>query len=121
MTDLDSEIFKNFDYSFEGSSSFKVPELPDLPEEFNIGVICGSSGSGKSSILKNLGKEEEITWDSNKTIASHFDSVEDAIDRLSAVGLNSIPTWSKPRHVLSNGEGFRADLARRLQRYPNSQ
>ena len=115
LTDLDSEIFKNFDYSFEGSISFKVPELPDLPEKFNIGVICGSSGSGKSSILKNLGKEEELTWDDNKTIASHFDSVDDAIDRLSAVGLNSIPTWSKPRHVLSNGEGFRADLARRLK------
>jgi GNAT superfamily N-acetyltransferase len=26
-----------------------------------------------------------------------------------------VPTWAKPRRVLSNGEGFRADLARRLK------
>ena len=28
--------------------------------------------------------------------------------------MNSIPTWLKPYHVLSNGEKFRADLARQL-------
>jgi len=115
MSDIDKEIFETFDYSFEGETKFTVPSLPSLPEDFNIGVICGSSGSGKSSMLKQFGAEEVLVWDDNKTVASHFDSKEDAIERLCAVGLNSVPTWAKPRGVLSNGEGFRADLARRLK------
>ena len=115
LTNIDQEIFKNFDYAFDGKSEFHVPMIPDVPEQFGIGVIYGSSGSGKSSILKNFGSEEVIKWDRNSSVASHFDNVDDAIGRLSAVGLNSVPTWGKPRHVLSNGEGFRADLARKLK------
>jgi GNAT superfamily N-acetyltransferase len=115
MSEIDEEIFKTFDYDFKGETSFTVPELPPLPDEFNIGVICGASGSGKSSILKQFGEEEVLVWDNDKTVASHFDGKDDAIERLCAVGLNSVPTWAKPRRVLSNGEGFRADLARRLK------
>jgi ABC-type ATPase with predicted acetyltransferase domain len=29
--------------------------------------------------------------------------------------LNSVPSWYKPYQVLSNGEKFRADLARKLK------
>lgn len=115
MSEVDEGIFKTFDYDFKGETSFTVPELPPIPDEFNIGVIVGSSGSGKSSILKQFGKEEVLEWNDERTVASHFDSKEDAIERLCAVGLNSVPTWAKPRRVLSNGEGFRADLARRLK------
>jgi ABC-type ATPase with predicted acetyltransferase domain len=35
--------------------------------------------------------------------------------KLSSVGFNSIPSWYKPYHVLSNGEKFRADLARKIK------
>ena len=114
LTDIDKEIFKNFDYKFDGKTEFTVPHFPKIQNDFSIGVIYGSSGSGKSSMLKQFGVEQELVWDYNKTIASHFDSVEDAIERLGAVGLNTVPTWAKPRNVLSNGEGFRCDLARRL-------
>jgi GNAT superfamily N-acetyltransferase len=37
------------------------------------------------------------------------------VERLTAVGLASVPTWCKPYEVLSNGERFRADLARRIR------
>ena len=114
LTDIDKEIFKNFDYKFDGKTEFTVPHFPKIQNDFSIGVIYGSSGSGKSSMLKQFGEEQELVWDYSKTIASHFDSVEDAIERLGAVGLNTVPTWAKPRNVLSNGEGFRCDLARRL-------
>lgn len=87
-----------------------------MPKEFEIGLIVGSSGSGKSTILHKLyGNEENIEWDNNKAIASHFYSIEDASEKFGAVGLNSIPTWLKPYNVLSNGEKFRADLARRIK------
>ena len=114
MTEIDKVIFKNFDYKFEGTTEFTIPHFSKMDEDFGIGVIYGSSGSGKTSILNQYGKEEELHWDNNRSVASHFDSVEDAIERLGAVGLNTVPTWAKPRSVLSNGEGFRCDLARRL-------
>jgi len=114
LSKIDKEIFKNFDYSFNGESTFEVPVMPSIEKDFSIGVIFGSSGSGKSTLLKGFGQDKDLEWDNNKSVASHFKSVDDAIDRLSAVGLNTVPSWSKPRKVLSNGEGYRADLARKI-------
>ena len=118
-TDVDKKIYKLFDlfHDHEGNTyttSFEVPNLHDQimtydngnPLEFNIGLIVGSSGSGKSSILKQFGEEYKPVWVKDMSIASHFGDVDNAIERLSAVGLNSVPTWAKPRHVVSNGEGF---------------
>ena len=115
LTEIDKTIYKNFDYDFDGTTRFEVPHMPKIEEGFSIGVIYGSSGSGKSTLLKNFGQEEAVEWDMNRSVASHFASEEDAIARLSAVGLNTVPSWAKPRHVLSNGEGFRVDLARKLK------
>jgi len=104
-----------FDCIFDGESKFYPWELPDtLPNKFKIGVIVGSSGSGKSTLLKHFGTEEQPTWDSNKSILSHFATPEEGITRLSSVGFNTIPSWYKPYNVLSNGEKFRADLARKI-------
>lgn len=108
---------KNFDYNFDGISKFYPFEMPlflkDL--DFNILVIVGASGSGKSTFSKYFGKQEEISWDNEKAIISNFENQDDAIEKLCAVGLNSIPTWCKPRNVLSVGEGFRVDLARAIK------
>jgi ABC-type ATPase with predicted acetyltransferase domain len=105
-----------FDCTFNGTVKFHPWVLPNsIPKNFNIGVIVGSSGSGKSTLLKNFGIEEKPIWDSTKAIISHFDNPDDGINKLSSVGLNSIPSWYKPYNVLSNGEKFRADLARKLK------
>jgi ABC-type ATPase with predicted acetyltransferase domain len=107
---------KAFDCAFDGTSKFYPWKIPTkLPNTFKIGVIVGSSGSGKSTLLKHFGQEEQPIWDSNKSIISHFDSPDDGINRLGSVGFNSIPSWYKPYDVLSNGEKFRADLARKLK------
>lgn len=106
---------KAFDCKFNGISSFYPWELPNnIPEKFKIGVIVGSSGSGKSTLLKKFGNPKNPTWELNKAIISHFNTPDEAINRMGAVGLNSIPSWYKPYDVLSNGEKFRADLARLL-------
>jgi ABC-type ATPase with predicted acetyltransferase domain len=107
---------KAFDCTFDGTSKFYPWLVPsNIPKQFKIGVIIGSSGSGKSTLLKNFGEEESPEWDRTKSILSHFESPDDAINKLGAVGLNSVPSWYKPYHVLSNGEKFRADLARKLK------
>lgn len=107
---------KAFDCTFDGISKFFPWKLPtNLPKKFKLGVIVGSSGSGKSTLLTKFGIEESPLWDSNKSIMSHFESTDEAINKLGAVGLNTVPSWYKPYHVLSNGEKFRADLARKIK------
>lgn len=111
-TDL---VAKAFDYKFDGVSDFYGWEMPKkIPDDFNIGIIVGASGSGKSTLLNQFGEEELIEW-TNDAIVSNFASPEEAVNRLCAVGLNSIPSWVRPYSVLSTGEKFRADLARRIK------
>jgi len=117
---INSDIFvkaaaKSFDCANNGISKFYPWKKPDTPKDFNIGVIVGSSGSGKSTLINRFGKEEEPKWHLDNAIVSHFDSPDEAINLLTAVGLNSIPSWYKPYRVLSNGEKFRADLARKVK------
>lgn len=121
VSQVDRDEFINaseiaFDCIFDGTSKFYPWKMPTkIPKNFKLGVIVGSSGSGKSTILKNFGEEDQPIWDSNKSVISHFDNPADGINRLSSVGFNSIPSWYKPYSVLSNGEKFRADLARKLK------
>ena len=115
MDDLLWDVIRPFDYSTDGTEKFYPFEVPeDLPKDYSIGVIVGASGTGKSTLLKEFGKAAPIIWDTKKAIASHFESAEDAVERLSAAGLMSVPEWAKPFQSLSNGQQFRAGLARSL-------
>ena len=113
-------VENNFDYKFTGESKVYPYELPKLPSNFNICCIVGASGSGKSTMLKEFDSDlysfEDKRYDDN-AIVSNFETPEIASERLSAVGLNSMPVWCRPRRVLSVGEGFRADLALNMGNY----
>ncbi len=113
--EITKEISNSFDFEFDGKVSFTMPRFKRPENDFNVGLVVGPSGSGKSNILKEFNKEENIQWDSNKAVCSHFATHDEAVDKLSAVGFNSIPSWLKPYHVLSTGEKFRVDLAKRLK------
>lgn len=106
-----------FDYTFAGTSSFTLPEFQAPAGSWRLGLIVGPSGSGKSSLLKEHfgGPTPEPVWARDKAVVSHFTDPEDALLRMSSIGFNSVPSWCRPRHVLSNGEGHRVDLARVLQ------
>lgn len=114
VDDTAREICALFDYEFSGVSRFAVPRMPEPPGVFGIGLIVGPSGTGKSTLLRRFGIPTAPRWDDCKAIASHFDTAQHAYERLGAVGLNSIPSWMRPYHVLSTGEKFRADLARQI-------
>src|SRR5439155_11377632 len=75
----------------------------------------GPSGSGKTLLLREFGQEEQPLWEPDKAIVSHFGHSDIALEKLEAVGLNSVPSWCSSYHVLSTGEKFRADLARKLK------
>lgn len=107
-----------FDYAFNGEVQFRVPSvtLPDRDGTWQIGLIVGPSGSGKSTLLRQKYGEQTVNeWSHNRSVASHLGSWQQAVSLLGAVGLNSVPTWCKPFHVLSTGEGFRANIARGLR------
>lgn len=81
--------------------------------DWNIGVIYGGSGSGKSTILKRMGEIKEPVFDNEKPLISNFDWLEpkEASFLLTSIGLSSIPTWLRPFRTLSNGEQYRAKVA----------
>ena len=90
----------------------------NLDFDWNVGLIVGNSGTGKSTIAKELFGENYITnyiYD-DKAIVDNFGDkdINDIINTLSSVGLASTPNWVKPYHVLSGGEKMRCDLAKAL-------
>lgn len=91
----------------------------DLPENWSVGIIYGSSGTGKTTIVKELFPDaivEDFKW-GNGSFLDDFDknfSFDDITHALYAVGLSSVPSWVRPYAVLSNGEKMRATLARGL-------
>lgn len=115
MTDICQQCF---DFEFDGNSKFYPYKLPKKLKhlKFKSLVITGASGSGKSTLLKEFKHcyQPQQKYDDN-AIVSNFKNKKSAMDRLCSVGLGSIPTWCKPRKVLSVGEGFRADLALNLK------
>lgn len=102
------------DYPDDSATEFRISVDVDLPEKWNLGLIVGPSGSGKSTVARRLfGEIESLRWDPETSIFDSFDiSPTKTADLLSSVGLASVPTWLRPRHLVSGGEGFRADVAR---------
>lgn len=109
----------------DGSRFTLSAELPiDTGEPWSIGLVVGPSGSGKTSIGRQIFGPQAVAafeWPDDRPIveaiapAGSYDQVTAA---LSAVGLGSVPAWLRPYGVLSNGERFRADLARVLCERP---
>jgi predicted ABC-type transport system involved in lysophospholipase L1 biosynthesis ATPase subunit len=118
-------------YNVEVEDGQRFQLAADVPverDDWQIGVVVGPSGSGKSSILRALDalpdeeswSEVAIKWDGTPVIEALNnyaafvgapDPYAKATASLAAVGLGSVPSWLRPRSVLSMGEGFRADMA----------
>lgn len=94
-------------------------DAPFEEREWNVGLIVGPSGAGKTQVARHLFGDcivDGYDWPSG-AVVDGFDeelSIRDVTGALSKVGFSSPPAWLKPFHVLSNGQKFRANLARSL-------
>lgn len=115
-----------FNVSLDQGADFAVEaELPIERADWRIGVIVGPSGSGKTTLADALEQNGFHDWSATPwgraaildEITGDFDAVTGA---LASVGLGSVPSWIRPYGVLSNGERFRAGLARLLVERPSA-
>lgn len=91
----------------------------NLPNEWNVGLIVGRSGTGKTTIARELFGDNiisgyEYTHESILDDMPKGASVQEICKALTSVGFASPPSWLKPYSVLSNGEKMRCDLARAI-------
>jgi ABC-type lipoprotein export system ATPase subunit/predicted acetyltransferase len=91
----------------------------DINENWQIGLIVGKSGTGKTTIAKQLFKDAYVTnFDyTAETILDDMPkecSLEQITNAFNSVGFSSPPSWLKPYSVLSNGQKMRVDLARAI-------
>lgn len=108
-------VYKAYDIQNRDQTKVVIPVKMGETNEFdwNIGVIFGASGSGKSSILHRIGQVKSPDFDHDKPLISNFNWLQpnEVCALLSAMGLSSVPTWLRPFRLLSNGEQYRATLA----------
>lgn len=91
----------------------------EVDNNWQIGLIVGKSGTGKTTIAKQLFAESYITsFEYNaETVLDDMPkdaSVEQITSAFNSVGFSSPPSWLKPYSVLSNGQKMRVDLARAI-------
>lgn len=110
------KLIADFDLKPEHANEHFVGRI-ETPNDWQIGLIVGGSGTGKTTIGKELFGDifvngfdythKSVIDDMPQSVASS------EIERVfSSVGFASVPSWLKPYGVLSNGEKMRVDLAR---------
>lgn len=113
-------------FNAESGCNFDLVADMDIEDDWQIGVVVGPSGSGKTSIGRRIFGEDLIHdytqgWHHDKPIIDDIapnGDFNDVTGALANVGLGTVPTWLRPFYVLSNGEQFRAGLARLICEKP---
>jgi hypothetical protein len=113
----DKATYDRFDMN-DGSLKQVFKGNIEYPDNWNIGLIVGASGTGKSTILHELYSDyiDNYEYD-NKSVLDNMPkgiSITTIYKTFNSVGFASTPSWLKPYGVLSNGEKMRVDLARAI-------
>ena len=108
-------------FNVDSGANFSLDaDLPIDDDTWKLGVIVGPSGSGKTSLGRSIWPDVGIYngdegWSNDKPIIDEIapqGDFNDVTGSLSSVGLGSVPSWLRPYSALSNGEKFRASMAR---------
>ena len=113
-----ASIIGKFDIQTDEIKEHFVGEF-NMPKQWNVGLIVGKSGTGKTTIAKELFENAYVT---NYEYVSDCivddmpknSSVEEITSMFNSVGFSSPPSWLKPYSALSNGQKMRVDLAHSL-------
>lgn len=114
-----SSVLGAFDLQIEHVKENFKGSMDIEGREWNIGLIVGGSGTGKSTIAKEVFKDYYIggyNYGPKAVVDEMPDdcSIKDIEMAFTTTGFSSPPSWLKPYDVLSNGEKMRVDLARAL-------
>lgn len=96
--------------------------LPIEDKDWSVGLIVGASGSGKTTLAKRIfgdAVHNSFEW-RQPCLLDDFPKdcdLKTITETLSKVGFSSPPQWLLPFACLSNGQKFRAELARTLLEY----
>lgn len=87
--------------------------------DWNVGIIYGRSGSGKSTVARELFPAAYIRGFEYQAPSVLDDmpaesSIKDICKIFNSVGFSSPPSWLKNYDVLSTGEKMRVDVARAI-------
>src|SRR5580693_2292595 len=111
---LDEKLTRSWDVS-----------LPIEDRDWNLGLITGPSGSGKTSLGRHLwpGQFVKPAWTGGAMIDDFAANlpIKTIQMALTGAGLSTITAWIRPHESLSNGEQFRADMARIIAETPPGQ
>ncbi len=108
-----------FDLSIEKVIETFKGNIDIEDKSWQIGLIVGGSGSGKSTIAKEIFSDYYINqyeYD-NKSVIDNMPqnkTTEEITQTFNSVGFATVWSWLKPYSVLSNGERMRCDLARSI-------
>jgi GNAT superfamily N-acetyltransferase len=107
-----------FDCDMDSVKKIFDVHIPIEGMDWNVGLIVGASGTGKTTIAKRAFPDFDFfsgfEW-TGESIIDDFPaeiSAKKITEILSKVGFSSPPDWLKPFSVLSNGQKMRAELAR---------
>lgn len=105
-----------FDLSIQSVKEMFCGNIDIEEKSWSIGLIVGSSGSGKSTIAKQVFSDDYIgcfNYGDNSVLDEmpKDKTTEQITSVFNSVGFATVWSWLKPYSVLSNGEKMRVDLA----------
>lgn len=114
-----SSIINNFDLDVSNIHEHFTGNIAIEDKEWNVGLIVGGSGTGKSTIAKEVFPDAYTCgyeYTNNPIIDDmpRSKSLKEIERTFTSVGFASPPSWLKLYSVLSNGEKMRVDLARAI-------
>ena len=119
--DMDSfrvnSVIGSFDLQItDGINERFSGNIPIENSDWKIGVIFGASGTGKTTIAREIMGDDyfiapEFVSRSVIDDMPKDKSVEQITRMFTGVGFGSVPSWLKSYSVLSNGEKMRVDIA----------